>query len=63
MDSQEHDELPNAIVGKRISLEAFRQLSGNLAGFPFVKVAVERASRKVHFINNERYQFHSDYIA
>ena len=63
MDSHEHDELPNAIVGKRISLEAFRQLSGNLAGYPFVKVAVERASRKVHFINNERYQFHSDYIA
>ena len=63
MDSHEQDELPNAIVGKRISLEAFRQLSGNLAGYPFVKVAVERASRKVHFINNERYQFHSDYIA
>jgi len=63
MDSHEHDELPNAIVGKRISLEAFRQLSGNLAGYPFVKVVVERGSRKVHFINNERYQFHSDYIA
>ncbi len=63
MESHEHDELPNAIVGKRLTLEAFRQLSGNLAGYPFVKVVVERASRKLHFINHNRYQFHSDYIA
>ncbi len=63
MESHEHDDLPNAIVGKRLSLEAFRQLSGNLAGYPFVKAVVERASRKLHFINHHRYQFHSDYIA
>lgn len=63
MESQELDELPNAIVGKRLSLEAFRQLSGTLAGYPFVKVVVERAQRTVHFINHNRYQFHSDYIA
>lgn len=60
----DQDELPvAAIVGKRISLEAFRQLSGSLAGYPFVKVVVDRQSRAVHFINHNRYQFHSDYIA
>ncbi|MBT9585875.1 phosphoenolpyruvate synthase [bacterium] len=60
----EQDELPvAAIVGKRLSLEAFRQLSGSLAGYPFVKVVVDRQSRAVHFINHNRYQFHSDYIA
>lgn len=64
MDSGEQEEtVIAAIVGKRLSLEAFRQLSGNLAGYPFVKVVVERASKSVHFINNHRYQFHSDYIA
>lgn len=51
------------IVGQRLTLEAFRQLSGYLAGYPFVKVVVERPSGRVHFINNRRYQFHSDYVA
>jgi hypothetical protein len=64
MDSGDQDELPiPAIVGKRLSLEAFRQLSGSLAGYPFVKVVVDRQSKSVHFINHQRYQFHSDYIA
>ena len=63
MDSGEHDEPIAAIVGKRLSLEAFRQLSGSLAGYPFVKVVVDRQSHAVHFINHHRYQFHSDYIA
>lgn len=60
----QENELPiAAMVGKRLSLEAFRQLSGNLAGYPFVKVVVERQTGRVHFINHHRYQFHSDYIA
>lgn len=68
MDSAEHESelVISGIVGKRLSLEAFRQLAGNLAGHPFVKVVVDRsapADRVVHFINNHRYQFHSDYIA
>ncbi|OFZ17880.1 MAG: phosphoenolpyruvate synthase [Bdellovibrionales bacterium GWB1_55_8] len=55
-----------AVIGERLSLEAFLQISGNLAGYPFVKVIVDRANREVpvvHFINNARYKFHSDYIA
>lgn len=57
----------DALVGERLSLTAFQQLSGSMGGYPFVKVVVERqAATKealVHFINNERYQFHADYIA
>ncbi len=52
-----------ALVGERLTLEAFAQLSGNLAGYPFVKVVVERPSGTIHFINNGRYQFHADYIS
>jgi hypothetical protein len=68
MDSAEHESEHHitGLVGKRLSLEAFRQLSGNLAGYPFVKVVVDRqaaADKVVHFINNHQYQFHSDYIA
>jgi|GEM_PF-711588 len=54
------------LVGERLTLEAFSQLSGNLAGYPFVKVIVDRqpnAKPVVHFINHRKYQFHSDYIA
>lgn len=51
------------IVGERLSLEAFAQLSGNLAGFPFVKVVVDRPNSLAHFINHGRYQFHAHYIA
>lgn len=53
----------NAIVGERLTLAAFRQLSGNLAGYPFVKVVVDRAQEKIHFLNHHRFQFHADYIA
>ncbi len=63
MHSEEHELGVAAIVGKRLGLEAFRQLSGNLAGYPFVKVVVERTTQRIHFINHHRYQFHSDYIA
>ena len=55
-----------AIIDQRLSLEAFSQLSGNLAGYPFVKVVVDRTpgrAPQVHFLNYERYKFHSDYIA
>ena len=64
-----------AVLNQRLTLEAFSQLSGNLGGFPFVKVVIDRGKALpistpvpaselvVHFINNERYKFHSDYIA
>ncbi len=46
-----------------LSLLAFNQLAGNMAGIPFVKVVVERETQKTHFINNDDYLFHADYIA
>ena len=60
----------SGIVGERLSLEAFSQLSGRLGGTPFVKVIVDRPSSDqagkkpiIHFLNHSQYQFHSDYIA
>lgn len=52
-----------AVIGERLGLEAFHQLSGRIAGYPFVKVVVDRPAGKVHFINNSAYKFHADYIA
>jgi hypothetical protein len=52
-----------SLVGQRLTLEAFRQLAGVLAGYPFVKVVFDSQEGKTHFINNARYAFHSDYIA
>lgn len=52
-----------SLIGDHLSLAAFRQFSGNLAGYPFVKLVVETATKRIHFINNSVYQFHADYIA
>ncbi len=51
-----------ALVGERLTLQAFAQLCGTLGGYPFVKVVVDRPSRTVHFLNNAKYPFHADYI-
>lgn len=63
----EHEgHVVRGIVGERLTREAFHHLSGNLAGYPFVKVVVDRtnmANPMVHFINNNVFQFHSDYVA
>ncbi|MGK5083853.1 PEP/pyruvate-binding domain-containing protein [Bdellovibrionota bacterium FG-1] len=61
-------EMIRGLVGEKLTLEAFTQLSGNLAGYPFVKLVIdskpsEGKSPQIHFINHQRYQFHSDYIA
>ncbi len=53
----------SALVGERLSLLNFHQLAGMMAGYSFVKVVVEREEARVHFINNESYAFHADYIA
>ncbi len=55
--------LTAAVIGERLSLQAFHQLSGVMGGYPFVKVVVERATQRIHFINNSQYSFHADYIA
>ncbi|MGZ3699201.1 MAG: PEP/pyruvate-binding domain-containing protein, partial [Bdellovibrionota bacterium] len=60
-----HDPGVRSLIGERLTVEAFTQLSGNLAGYPFVKVVVDRGDATVpvvHFLNHARYQFHSDYI-
>ncbi|MBI3558560.1 MAG: phosphoenolpyruvate synthase [Deltaproteobacteria bacterium] len=48
--------------GERLTLAAFSQLAGRLAGYAFVKVVIDRQTSKVHFLNNCLYQFHADYI-
>lgn len=60
---QNHDDPVPAIVGERLTLAAFTQLSGRLAGYPFVKLVVERAKGVVHFVNNAVHEMHGDYIA
>ncbi|RZA01384.1 MAG: phosphoenolpyruvate synthase, partial [Proteobacteria bacterium] len=52
-----------ALINTRLVPEAFSQLAGNLAGYPFVKVVVDRANGAIHFLNNAAYPFHADYIA
>ncbi len=51
------------LVNQRLTREAFSSLCGQLAGVPFVKIVVERATGSVHFLNHHVYRFHSDYIA
>lgn len=56
----------NSVAGiknQKLTLEAFKQFSGQLTGVPFVKVVVDREQNEIHFINNSRYEFHSHYIA
>lgn len=62
-----NNEIGPALIAKnpaeRLSLLAFSQLSGNLAGYPFVKLVVDRETQLIHFLNHSHYAFHSDYIA
>jgi hypothetical protein len=51
------------VSAQRLQLNVFLQLAGKLAGYPFVKVVVDRQESKVHFINNNRYPFHADFVA
>ena len=59
------DATVDALVGQKLSVAAFLQLSGRLAGYPFVKVVVDRqapSERRVHFIHHSSFPFHADYI-
>lgn len=51
-----------ALVGEQLTLSAFNQLSGNLGGYSFVKVVVDRQNETIHFLNNARHEFHAIYI-
>jgi hypothetical protein len=57
------EETVPAVVAERLTVSAFEQLSGVLAGHPYVKLVVDRQHDTIHFINNDRYQFHAHYIA
>jgi hypothetical protein len=52
-----------ALVGERLTLSAFSQLSGTLADYPFVKLVVDRETSTIHFIDNAQNLFHVQYIA
>ncbi len=60
---QKAEILVRALIGEKLSLAAFNQLAGHLAGLPFVKIVVDKTNSEIHFINNHFYQFHADYIA
>ncbi len=51
-----------SLINQRLTREAFKQLSGTLAGYPFVKVVFDRESKTIHFLNHNRYEFHAHYI-
>ena len=50
-------------VGTKLTIPAFFQLAGELAGQHYVKVVVDLASDVVHFIDTDEYSFHADYVA
>jgi hypothetical protein len=52
-----------AVVGEKLTRPAFDQLCGQMSGYPFVKVLVDRRSQTMHFIANTAYEYHADYIA
>lgn len=53
----------HSIMNQRLTLEAFSQLAGNLSGYPFVKIVVDRKLNNIYFINHAIYPFHADFIA
>ncbi|GAA4006182.1 hypothetical protein GCM10022247_29860 [Allokutzneria multivorans] len=59
----ETDVTKHSLVGERLTLAAFDQLSGTLSGYRFVKLLVDRELGLIHFINNAEHQFHAEYIA
>ncbi|WP_231114925.1 PEP/pyruvate-binding domain-containing protein [Lentzea aerocolonigenes] len=52
-----------ALVGERLTLSAFTQLSGTLSGYRFVKLVVDRETGLIHFMDSRENLFHVRYIA
>ena len=50
------------ISGQKLLMAHFLQLAGKLGGHAFIKVVLDKHDGKVHFINNNRYPFHADYV-
>lgn len=59
--SEATDLIPG-FAGQKLTLGQFTQIAGKLAGYPFVKIVLDRHEGKIHFINNNRYPFHADYV-
>ncbi len=57
------DGLLAGFSGQKLTQSQFTQIAGKLAGYPFVKVVLDRQEGRVHFVNNNRYPFHADYVA
>jgi len=53
----------DSLIGKTLSTEAFFQLCGEMAGYPYVKVVIDRQNNIVHFLNDNRFKLHAKYIA
>src|SRR4051812_18706453 len=51
-----------ALVGERLTLSAFTQLSGKLASYSYVKLVVDRETSTIHFINSSDNVLHVKYI-
>ncbi|MEU9128854.1 PEP/pyruvate-binding domain-containing protein [Kitasatospora sp. NPDC048540] len=52
-----------AVVGARLTLPLFEQLSGVLGGHPYVKVVVDRHEDAWHILDSAVHSFHVNYIA
>jgi hypothetical protein len=51
-----------ALVGERLTLSAFMQLSGTLSGYSYVKLVVDRDTSTIHFIDSTDNVLHVKYI-
>ncbi|MGE4105681.1 MAG: PEP/pyruvate-binding domain-containing protein [Bacteriovoracia bacterium] len=60
---ESEDAAVDALVGGKLSLTAFQTLAGNLGGYPYVKVVIDKERDLIHFINHEKFAFHAEYIA
>jgi hypothetical protein len=60
-DREPGDLLPG-FSGLKLTQSQFTQIAGKLAGYAFAKVVLDRTENRVHFINNNRYPFHADYV-
>ncbi len=52
-----------ALVGERLTLSAFTQLSGTLGGYRFVKLVADRETGLIHFMDSRENLFHVKYVA
>lgn len=50
------------IKNQVLSIEAFRLIGGVLAGYPFVKIVIDREAGDVYFLQHSTYPFHAKFI-